>query len=90
MQVQVSINKMNSGRMQVFVRRVAPSASTGPVVTYRKEAEIRKVLTAFGFSQDVINGQLEILAELGPNESLRFPESDIPVEALHAHGYAAI
>lgn len=90
MQVQVSINKMNSGRMQIFVRRITPSASTGPVVTYREEAEVKKVLAALGFSRDVIDGQLEILSEFGPNESLRFPAADISLEVLHAHGFAAI
>lgn len=90
MQVHVSINKMNSGRMQIFVRRTAPSVSTGPVVTFREEAEVKKVLAAFGFSQDVIDGQLEILFEFGPNESIRFPEADISAAVLHAHGFAAI
>ncbi|HET8888995.1 MAG TPA: hypothetical protein VFQ41_08835 [Candidatus Angelobacter sp.] len=91
MQVQVSINKMNSGRLQVFVKRIGPSVSTGPVVTYREEADARKVLATFGFSQEIIDGRLEmLLTDFGPNESLPFPEADIPVGVLHSHGFLAI
>lgn len=90
MEVQVSVNKTNSGRMQIFVKRVGPSVSTGPVVKYQEEADVRKVLAAFGFSQNVIDGRLEVLSEFGPNESLKFPEADIPIELLHSHGFLAI
>jgi hypothetical protein len=91
MQVQVSINKLNSGRLQIFVKRIGPAAMTGPVVTYRKDAEVREVLSSFGFSQEVINEKLAMLAaDFGPNEMLPFPPSDIDVDLLHSYGFLAI
>jgi len=90
MEVRISVNKMNSGRMQISARRLGLGVSTGPVVTYKQESDVRKVLSALGFGERLINDQLQVLAEIGPNELLHFPDSNIPEDVLRANGFIAL
>ncbi|MGB6477331.1 MAG: hypothetical protein WBF04_25030 [Candidatus Sulfotelmatobacter sp.] len=90
MTVRVSINKMNSGRMQICCAR---PGSSGYVMTYAAasaKAEVTKTLLALGFSAETINGSLDMLSDFGPDEMLQVEELDISDDVLHANGFIAV
>jgi hypothetical protein len=90
MTVRVSINKMNSGRMQICCAR---PDSSGHVITYATasaKAEVTKALLALGISAETIDGALDMLADFGPDEMLQVEERDIPDDVLHANGFIAV
>lgn len=90
MLVRVSINNMNSGRMQVCCAR--PSAN-GYVLTYpaaTAKADVRNVLRALGAAEAAIDKGLATVADFGPNEMLLVQELDIPESVLQENGFVAL
>ena len=90
MTVRVSINKMNSGRMQVCCAR--PS-SNGYVLTYpvaTAKEDVSKTLRALGVSDERIDRSFGILADFGPNEMLLVEEREISEEVLRQNGFIAL
>lgn len=90
MVIRVSINKMNSGRMQVCCAR--PS-SNGYVLTYpaaSAKEDVTKVLLALGISEGTIEDRLATLADFGPNEMLLVEEREIMDEVLRRNGFLGV
>jgi hypothetical protein len=90
MVVRVSINKMNSGRMQICCAR---PGSNGYVITYssaRARIEVTNALLALGISAETIDRGLDMLGDFGPDEMLLVEERDISDDVLHANGFIAV
>jgi hypothetical protein len=88
--VRVSINKMNSGRMQICCAR---PGSSGYVITYssaRARVEVTNVLLALGISAETIDSSLDMLGDFGPDEMLLVEELDISDDVLHAGGFVVV
>lgn len=88
--VRVSINKMNSGRMQICCAR--PS-SNGYVLTYPTPSaatEVTKALQALGIGEEAVGRSLATLVDFGPNEMLLVEERDISEEVLKRNGFVAV
>jgi hypothetical protein len=88
--MRISINKMNSGRMQICCAR--PS-SNGYVLTYpaaTAKVEVTKVLQALGITEQTIDKCLATLADFGPNEMLLVEERDVLEEGLQRNGFVAV
>jgi hypothetical protein len=87
MNVQVMLNKMNSGQLQVTV--VQGGQSTGTGMAYRTTDEVRDVLRSLRLDDHAVEARLQILEQIESNELLKFP-SDISPEILHANGFTAV
>jgi hypothetical protein len=83
--VSVTINSLNSGRIQICVRK--PQASPSPVQTYATVDEARQVLIAFDIPENEVKDTLELLTEVGPNQLLHFSVKDIPQKTLWDRGF---
>ncbi len=88
--MQVYVQKLNSGGIQIAIRRLVPGVSTGPAITYGEEAAVRSVLAAFGFNSQLIDDQLNLLSEIETQQVLHFPDADIDIEILRGNGFVAI
>jgi hypothetical protein len=83
--VTVSVNSMNSGRIQICVSK--PQANPSPVQTYSTPTEARNVLQAFGIEEREIEETLKLLIEVGPHQALRFSPREISQKTLSDHGF---
>ena len=85
MMVIVSITKLEDGRVQIKVAQ--PHHSADSVQTF-PEAETRKVLLGFGFSESDTNLFLtKLLPQLSVNQELKFAPVDIPQHELVSRGF---
>jgi hypothetical protein len=90
MVVRVSINNMNSGRMQICC---AQPSHNGYVLTYSSanaKAEVTKTLRALGISDGKIDKSLATIADFGPKEMLLVEQLEIPEEVLRRNGFVAV
>ena len=85
MLVNVSVNRLNSGRVQICVMK--PQSNPHPVQTYPSVEEARKVLLGFGIGAKDVDATLKLLPEVGPNATLRFSSMDVPQGNLWAQGF---
>ncbi len=85
MLVNVSVNRLNSGRVQICVMK--PQSNPHPVQTYPSVEEARKVLLGFGINQKDVDATLKLLPEVGPNETLWLSSMDVPQGNLWAQGF---
>jgi hypothetical protein len=88
--VRVSINKMNSGRMQICCAR---PGSNGCALTYpaaSAKGEVTNALLALGISKATIDSSLTMLADFGPDEMLLVEEIEISDDVLRAKGFIAV
>jgi hypothetical protein len=90
MMVEVTINSMESGRLQVCC---AQPGRNGYVLTYPSataEADARKALLSLGIKAETIADRLRLLAEIGPKQPLLVEQIDISQDALRANGFTAV
>jgi len=85
MLVNVSVNRLNSGRVQICVMK--PQSNPHPVQTYPSVEEARKVLLGFGINETDVDATLKLLPEVGANETLRCSSMDVPQPILWARGF---
>jgi hypothetical protein len=83
--VNISVNRLNSGRIQVCVAK--PQYNPNHVQTYPSIEESRRVLSGFGIDDKELDAILKLASEVGPNELLRFSPMDIPQHVLWQHGF---
>jgi diguanylate cyclase (GGDEF)-like protein len=86
--VHVMLNKMKSGRLQTTV--IQPGTSTGAVMTYRDEAEVRNLLKSFTLTDGAIEANLATLSEIGPMELLKVVTIDISQDLLQSLGFKGV
>jgi hypothetical protein len=90
MVVRVSVNKLNSGRMQICCAR---PGSSGYVMTYSSagaRVEVTNALLALGISAETIDRSLDMLGDFGPDEMLLVEEREISDDVLHTNGFVAV
>lgn len=85
MLVNVSVNRLNSGKVQICVAK--PHYNPNPVQDYPSANEARDALLKFGVSEEVIDSSLGVLPDLGPKENWSLPAMDVPKEVLWAQGF---
>jgi hypothetical protein len=83
--VNVGLNRLNNGIVEIDVARVGPHL--GAVVMYPSTARARAVLLALGFTEKEVDSRLRLLADHGANERLPLPQADLPLDALWAQGF---
>ena len=85
MLVIVSVSRLENDRIEIGVAR--PQHDSNPTHNYASEKEVRAVLLAFGISEDTIASHLQLLAQMGANEQLKFPPMVVPQNELLSHGF---
>ena len=85
MLVNVSVNRLNSGRVQISVAK--PQANPNPVQTYASIDIARRVLLDFGIDEKEVDSTLKLLSEIGPQDVLRFSAMDVAQNLLDKHGF---
>jgi hypothetical protein len=84
--VDVSVNNRKTGGVEICVARLRPHDSSW-VRSYPSLEEARKVLLAFGSSEELVDKHLQSPSEVGPKERIQFPSVDVPQRILWAHGF---
>ena len=95
MKVRVTLNKMNSGRMQVACTRSSNEvggSGTGAVRTFAADAkeELTKFLHGLGIPDAVGAEKVASLSKIGPYEVVTVAELDITKEVLQANGFFGV
>jgi len=95
MKVRITLNKMNSGRMQVACVRSSGQlggSGTGAVRTFAADAneKLRKFLGALGIGDDVIAEAMSSVSKICPYEVLTVAELDVSKEVLQANGFFGV
>jgi hypothetical protein len=80
MLVIVSVSRLDNDRIEVGVAR--PQHDSNPTHNYPSEKEVWTVLSDFGISEETIASHLELLAQMGAGEQLKFPPMDVPQNDL--------
>lgn len=85
MLVNVSVNRLNSGRVQICVGR--PQATPTPVQTYASIEMARGVLLDFGIDEQEVDSTMRLLPDMGSEGVLRFPAMEVAQRLLEKHGF---
>ena len=84
--MDVSVNNRRTAGVEICVARLRPSESSW-VRSYPSVEEARKVLLAFGISEELVDKHLQSLSGVGQKERIAFPSVDVPQRILWAHGF---
>ena len=85
MLVIVSVRHLDNERIDIGVAR--PQHDSNPTQNYPSERDVRAVLSDLGISEETIDSHLNLLAQMGTGEQLRFPPMDIPRRDLLFKGF---
>ena len=83
--VDLTVNKMNSGRFQVCVIR--PGYNPNPVQMYTTRGEAEAALRSIGIRDVDIQQTFDLLPEIGPNTPMSFGLMDLDEHALRRNGF---
>jgi hypothetical protein len=86
MKAQVFIARSEGGIVEVSV--VRKGLSSGPGRKYKAIESVKDVLLEFGFDPAMIERELSNLSTTPPSVLLKFPETEIPDDALASLGFA--
>ena len=84
--MDVSVTNRKTGGVEICTARLRPYDSSW-VRSYPSVEEVRKVLLAFGISEELVDKHLQSLSEVGPKKRVPFPSVDVPQRILWAHGF---
>lgn len=87
MQAEVLIDRTKDGVIEISVLR--QGMSSGAVQRYNSVDEAKGALTALGFAEGLVDGQLEALWQAPVGGLLRFPVADLPDDILWSLGFRA-
>jgi hypothetical protein len=85
MLVIVSVSRLDAKSVAIHVAR--PQHDSHVRQEYQSEKEVRAILADFGISERAITSVLNLLAQTGANQQLRFPPMDIPQDTLLSRGF---
>lgn len=95
MKVLLTLSKTNTGRIQLaYVRSTNESGRIGtgsslPPFNPNAAAEIEEILRNLGVQEDLIQRNMILLRQAGPNELVKVADLDVPDETLVENGFAA-
>ena len=87
MRAEVLIDRTKDGIIEISVLR--QGMSSGAVQRYNSVDEAQAALTALGFAEGLVNGQLKVLSQAPVGGLLRFPITDLPDDILRSLGFRA-
>jgi hypothetical protein len=93
MRVQITLNKTNTGRVQLAcVRSTNERGGIGtgfalPPFNPNALREIEDILRTLGVNEDLISEKLGLLRQVGPNELVKVEDLDVPDDVLRENGF---
>ncbi len=93
MRVQISLNKTNTGRIQLaYVRSTNERGGIGtgfalPPVNPNALREIEDILRSLGVHEDLIREKTARLRQVGPNDLVKVDDLDVPDDVLRENGF---
>jgi hypothetical protein len=93
MRVQITLNKTNTGRVQLTcVRSTNERGGIGtgcalPPFNPNAVREIEDILRSLGVNEKLIGEKITILRQVGPNELIKVENLDVPDDVLSANGF---
>ena len=93
MRVQITLNKTNTGRIQVAcVRSTNERGGIGtgfalPPFNPNALREIEDILRSLGVNEDSITQKTALLRQVAPNDLVKVDDLDVPDEVLRANGF---
>lgn len=93
MRVQITLNKTNTGRIQLAcVRSTNDRGGIGtgfalPPFNPNAVREVEDILRSLGVSEDLIIQKTALLREVGPTDLIRVDDLDVPDDVLRENGF---
>ena len=94
MQVWITLNKSNTGKIQLACVRSTNerggigTGSTLPPFNPNATAEVEEILRNLGVEEDSIQRNMALLQAVGPSELVKVADIDVPDEVLRENGFA--
>lgn len=94
MKVQITLNKTNTGRIQLAcVRSTNERGGIGtgfalPPFNPNALREVEDILRALGVSEDLISQKTALLRQVGPADLVKVDDLDVPDDVLRETGFA--
>ena len=85
MLVIISVSRLDSDKFTIQASR--PQHDSNALLEYSSANEVRMVLSTLGMTEETIDSHLKLLAQMGTNEHLKFPPTDVPRQALLDEGF---
>jgi hypothetical protein len=93
MRVQITLNKTNTGRIQLAcVRSTNERGGIGtgfalPPFNPNALREIEDILRSLGVNENLISEKLGLLRQVWPNELVKVEDLDVPDDVLRENGF---
>jgi hypothetical protein len=94
MRVQITLNKTNTGRIQLAcVRSTNERGGIGtgfalPPFNPNALREVEDLLRSLGVHEDLIRQKTALLRQVGPTDLVKVDDLDVPDEVLRENGFA--
>jgi hypothetical protein len=96
MRVQVTLNKTNTGRIQLScIKSTNERGGIGtgfalPPFNPNALAEVEEILRNLGVNEDLITVKTALLRQVGPNDLIKVDDLDVADEVLRENGFLAV
>src|SRR5579864_5197662 len=95
MKVLITLNKTNTGKIQLaYVRSTNERGGIGtgsalPSFNPNAASEVEEILRNIGVEEDLIQRNMTLLRQVGPNELVKVADIEVPDDVLMESGFAA-